>query len=74
MHAGVHVMRRLGREGAAPVPGALPAGGSVLVEFKLNLLAAAALLVAEDVVKSGRTLASTRGEVHAERGGERWSR
>ncbi|CAG0964323.1 acyl-CoA thioesterase [Burkholderiales bacterium] len=52
-----------------------PAGASVLtVEFKLNLLAPAAgeRLVAEGfVVKAGRTLCVTRGEVHAERGGER---
>ena len=47
-----------------------PASASVLtVEFKLNLLAPAAgeRLVAEGfVVKPGRTLAVTRGEVHAE--------
>jgi len=52
-----------------------PEDASVLtVEFKLNLLAPAAgeRLVAEGfVVKPGRTLAITRGEVHAERGGER---
>lgn len=52
-----------------------PAGSSVLtVEFKLNLLAPAEgdLLVAEGfVVKPGRTLAITRGEVHAERGDRR---
>jgi uncharacterized protein (TIGR00369 family) len=52
-----------------------PADSSVLtVEFKLNLLAPAdgELLVAEGfVVKSGRTLVITRGEVHAERAGER---
>ncbi len=44
------------------------------VEFKLNLLAPAAgeRLVAEGfVVKPGRTLAVTRGEVHAEHGGKR---
>ena len=44
------------------------------VEFKLNLLAPAdgELLVAEGfVVKSGRTLVITRGEVHAERAGKR---
>lgn len=50
-----------------------PAEASVLtVEFKLNLLAPAAgeRLVAEGfVVKPGRTLAVTRGEVHAEQGG-----
>jgi uncharacterized protein (TIGR00369 family) len=52
-----------------------PEGASVLtVEFKLNLLAPAdgERLVAEGfVVKPGRTLAITRGEVHAERGGTR---
>jgi uncharacterized protein (TIGR00369 family) len=52
-----------------------PAEASVLtVEFKLNLLAPAAgeRLVAEGfVVKPGRTLAVTRGEVHAERRGTR---
>lgn len=52
-----------------------PADASVLtVEFKLNLLAPAMgeRLVAEGfVVKPGRTLAVTRGEVHAERRGER---
>ena len=52
-----------------------PADSSVLtVEFKLNLLAPAQgeRIVAEGfVVKPGRTLAITRGEVHAERGGAR---
>ncbi len=52
-----------------------PAGSSVLtVEFKVNLLAPAAgdRLVAEGfVVKPGRTLCITRGEVHAEHGGKR---
>jgi uncharacterized protein (TIGR00369 family) len=52
-----------------------PADASVLtVEYKLNLLAPATgdRLVAEGfVVKPGRTLAVTRGEVHAERGGKR---
>lgn len=52
-----------------------PADSSVLtVEFKLNLLAPAAgeRLVAEGfVVKSGRTLTITRGEVHAESRGRR---
>jgi len=52
-----------------------PENASVLtVEFKLNLLAPASgeRLVAEGfVVKSGRTLAVTRGEVHAEDGGKR---
>ena len=50
-----------------------PEGSSVLtVEFKLNLLAPAQgeRVIAEGfVVKPGRTLAITRGEVHAERGG-----
>lgn len=52
-----------------------PVGSSVLtVEFKLNLLAPADgdRLIAEGfVVKSGRTLSITRGEVHAERNGTR---
>ena len=52
-----------------------PEDSSVLtVEFKLNLLAPAAgeRLVAEGrVIKPGRTLAITQGEVHAERGGTR---
>ena len=52
-----------------------PADSSVLtVEYKLNLLAPARgeRLVAEgQVVKPGRTLAITRGEVYAETGGER---
>ncbi|HEX4885488.1 MAG TPA: PaaI family thioesterase [Casimicrobiaceae bacterium] len=52
-----------------------PEDASVLtVEFKLNLLAPAhgERVVAEGfVVKSGRTLTVTRGEVHAERGGRR---
>ena len=52
-----------------------PADSSVLtVEFKLNLLAPASgdRLVAEGfVVKPGRTLVITRGEVHAEKGGKR---
>ena len=52
-----------------------PADSSVLtVEYKLNLLAPATgdLLVAEGfVVKPGRTLVITRGEVHAEAGGRR---
>jgi uncharacterized protein (TIGR00369 family) len=52
-----------------------PADASVLtVEYKLNLLAPARgeRLVAEGfVVKPGRTLAITRGEVHAEQGGRR---
>ncbi len=52
-----------------------PEDSSVLtVEFKLNLLAPAQgeRIVAEGfVVKPGRTLAITRGEVHAERVGQR---
>jgi uncharacterized protein (TIGR00369 family) len=52
-----------------------PETASVLtVEFKLNLLAPASgeRLVAEGfVVKPGRTLAVTRGEVHAVHGGKR---
>jgi uncharacterized protein (TIGR00369 family) len=52
-----------------------PASASVLtVEFKLNLLAPAAgdRVVAEGfVVKPGRTLAITRGEVRAEHDGKR---
>ena len=52
-----------------------PEDSSVLtVEFKLNLLAPAQgeRIVAEGfVVKPGRTLVITRGEVHAERDGER---
>ena len=51
-----------------------PADASVLtVEYKLNLLAPAAgeRLVAEGfVVKPGRTLVITRGEVHADDGGQ----
>jgi uncharacterized protein (TIGR00369 family) len=52
-----------------------PASASVLtVEFKVTLLAPAAgeRLVAEGfVVKPGRTLCVTRGEVHAEQAGRR---
>ena len=52
-----------------------PEDSSVLtVEYKLNLLAPAQgeRIVAEGfVVKPGRTLAITRGEVHAERAGKR---
>ena len=52
-----------------------PTDASILtVEYKLNLLAPAEgdRLVAEGfVVKPGRTLVITRGEVHAERGGAR---
>jgi len=52
-----------------------PEDSSVLtVEFKLNLLAPVlpVMIVAEGfVVKSGRTLTITRGEVHAVQGGAR---
>jgi len=52
-----------------------PRGASVLtVEYKLNLLAPATgeRVVAEGlVVKSGRSLVITRGEVHADQGGTR---
>jgi uncharacterized protein (TIGR00369 family) len=52
-----------------------PADSSVLtVEFKLNFLAPATgeRIVAEGyVVRAGRTLVITRGEVHAETGGAR---
>ena len=53
----------------------MPPGAAVLtVEFKVNLLAPAEgdRIVAEGfVVKPGRTLCVTRGEVHAEHGGRR---
>jgi len=52
-----------------------PADASVLtVEYKLNLLAPAAgerLIAQAQVVKPGRTLAITRGEVYAETGSKR---
>lgn len=52
-----------------------PADASVLtVEYKVNLLAPAAgerLMAEARVVKPGRTLAITRGEVYAEAGGRR---
>ncbi len=52
-----------------------PVHASVLtVEFKVNLVAPAdgeRILAEGFVVKPGRTLAITRGEVHAERGGLR---
>jgi uncharacterized protein (TIGR00369 family) len=52
-----------------------PADSSVLtVEFKLNLLAPAAgerLIAVGEVVKPGRTLVITRGEVYAESAGKR---
>lgn len=52
-----------------------PDNASVLtVEFKINLLAPARgerLLAEGFVVKPGRTLMITRGEVHAEEGGKR---
>jgi uncharacterized protein (TIGR00369 family) len=53
----------------------MPEGAGVLTaEFKINLLAPAAgerLIASGRVVKAGRTLSITQGEVHAERGGER---
>jgi uncharacterized protein (TIGR00369 family) len=52
-----------------------PADASVLtVEYKLNLLAPAGgerLIAQAEVVKAGRTLAITRGEVYAETGSKR---
>jgi uncharacterized protein (TIGR00369 family) len=52
-----------------------PSDASVLtVEYKLNLLAPAAgerLIAQAEVIKAGRTLAITRGEVYAEAGGKR---
>jgi uncharacterized protein (TIGR00369 family) len=52
-----------------------PPDASVLtVEYKLNLLAPAAgerLIAVAEVVKPGRTLAITRGEVYAEAAGRR---
>jgi uncharacterized protein (TIGR00369 family) len=52
-----------------------PADASVLtVEYKLNLVAPAVgerLIAEAEVVKPGRTLAITRGEVYAERAGRR---
>ncbi len=52
-----------------------PAEASVLtVEYKLNLIAPATgtrLLAEAEVVKAGRTLAITRGEVYAESEGKR---
>lgn len=52
-----------------------PADSSVLtVEYKINLLAPAAgerLVAVGEVVKHGRTLAISRGEVHAENGERR---
>jgi uncharacterized protein (TIGR00369 family) len=51
-----------------------PAASVLTVEYKLNLLAPATgdrLVALGFVVKSGRTLAITRGEVHAERDGKR---
>jgi uncharacterized protein (TIGR00369 family) len=52
-----------------------PADASVLtVEYKLNLVAPAAgerLVAVAEVVKPGRTLAITRGEVYAEAAGKR---
>jgi uncharacterized protein (TIGR00369 family) len=52
-----------------------PADASVLtVEYKLNLIAPAIgerLIAEAEIVKPGRTLAITRGEVYAERAGKR---
>ena len=52
-----------------------PAGSEVLtVEFKLNLLNPARgdrLIATGEVMKPGRTLVITRGEVHAQRDGQR---
>ncbi len=52
-----------------------PADSSVLtVEYKVNLLAPAAgerLIAEAEVLKPGRTLAITRGEVYAEAAGQR---
>jgi uncharacterized protein (TIGR00369 family) len=52
-----------------------PAGSSVLtVEYKLNLLAPASgerLIAEAEVVRPGRTLSITRGEVYAETAGKR---
>lgn len=74
MHAGV-VSAIVDTAGGYAGYTLFPAGSSVLtVEFKVNLLAPAAgdRLVAEGfVVKPGRTLCITRGEVHAEHGGKR---
>ncbi len=53
----------------------MPEGAGVLTaEFKINLLAPAdgeRLVATGRVVRAGRTLSVTQGEVHAERGGER---
>jgi uncharacterized protein (TIGR00369 family) len=74
VHAGV-VAAVVDSAGGYAAFSLFPATASVLtVEYKLNLLAPAAgdRLVAEGfVVKPGKTLAVTRGEVHAERGGKR---
>ncbi len=74
MHAGI-VSTIVDSAGGYAGFSLFPAGASVLtVEFKVNLLAPAEgeRLVAEGfVVKPGRTLAITRGEVHAEHGGRR---
>ena len=52
-----------------------PAGSSVLtVEYKLNLLAPASgerLIAEAEVIRPGRTLSITRGEVYAETAGKR---
>ena len=51
----------------------MPAGASlVTVEYKINMLAPGRgerLLARAEVIKSGRTLSITRGEVYAEQGG-----
>jgi uncharacterized protein (TIGR00369 family) len=53
----------------------MPEGAGVLTaEFKINLLAPAdgeRLVATGRVVRAGRTLSVTQGEVHAERAGER---
>ena len=74
MHAGI-VSALVDSAGGYAAYTLFPEDSSVLtVEFKLNLLAPARgerLMAQGFVVKPGRTLAVTRGEVHAEAGGER---
>ena len=74
VHAGI-LATLADSAGGYAVYSLFPENASVLtVEFKLNLLAPAQgeRIVAEGfVVKSGRTLTITRGEVHAERDGAR---
>ena len=74
VHAGI-VATIIDTAGGYAGYSAFPDDSSVLtVEYKLNLLAPAQgeRIIAEGfVVKTGRTLAITRGEVHAERGGKR---